>query len=345
MSADSPLASTDLTVAVVGATGLVGEAILSHLAERGLPPEQVKALATKDSLGKRVDYGDTGVWVDDLEGFDFSQAAIVLFAVPAEVAKEWIPQAIEAGCKVVDSSNLHRADESVPLVVAEINPEAVAADTRLVALPGAVTQQVAVVVAPLVGDAYLHRILVNTFESVSAHGRETMKELAGQTVDMLNGKPAKLEHFSRQVAFNLLPGMGELDDEGISSEEASIRDELRRLFDDELLPVDVMAVQAPVFFGHSSYVEVEVAEALDDSTLRTRLRKAPGVKLSERGKFAQQPSVVTEGAGSDTTVVGRLRLEPENQRRVSAWLVSDNVRTAAAKNSVSVCELLIKGFQ
>lgn len=346
MFENKTLADAQTYVAVVGATGLVGEAILSHLASRGLPLERVKALASKDSLGKRVDYGDTGAWVDELDSFDFSQVDIALFAVPEGVAREWIPRVLEAGCRVVDASPVYRNDPEVPLVVVELNGETLlTADTRLVSLPGAVAHQVAVSVPPMVGDVYVHRILVNAFESVSAHGRETMQELASQTVDMLSGKPPKLEAFERQVAFNLLPAIGGLDEAGDSSEESSVRAEVRRLLDDELLPVDVLAVQAPVFFGHSTYVEVEVAESMDDAAMRTRLRTASGVRLSERGKFSQQPSAVTDAVGTDTTVVGRLRLEPEEKRRVSAWLVSDNVKTAAAKNSVSVCEILIKGFE
>ena len=333
-------------VAVVGATGAVGEAMLSILAERKFPVGKVYALASSRSAGNRVPFGDGYLKVEDLSTFDFSKTPIGLFSAGASVSAEYAPKAAAAGCVVIDNTSQFRYDDDIPLVVPEVNPEKIA-DYRnrgIIANPNCSTIQMLVALKPIYDAAGIERINVATYQAVSGTGKEAIEELASQTANLLNAKPARAEVYPKQIAFNVLPHIDVFLDNGYTKEEMKMVWETRKILEDDSIQVNPTAVRVPVFFGHSEAVHIETRRKISAREVRALLEKAPGISVVDEARLGGYPTAVTEGAGHDAVYVGRIREDLSCERGINLWVVSDNIRKGAALNSVQIAEVLIREY-
>ena len=336
--------SKTVDVAVVGATGAVGETMLSILAERNFPVGKVYALASARSKGKRVEFGDKMLVVEDLAEFDFSKAQIGLFSAGASISKEFAPKAAAAGCVVIDNTSQFRYDDDKPLVVPEVNPHAIAdyKDTGIIANPNCSTIQMLVALKPIHDAVGIKRINVATYQAVSGTGKEAIEELAGQTAAIFNSKEVKAEVYPKQIAFNVLPQIDVFMENGYTKEEMKMVWETKKIMGDDSIEVNPTAVRVPVFYGHSEAVHIETAEKITADAAHELLAKAPGVQVLDEQKDGGYPTAVTEGAGSDPTFVGRIREDISHEKGLNMWVVADNVRKGAALNSVQIAEILLK---
>jgi aspartate-semialdehyde dehydrogenase len=334
-------------VAVVGATGTVGGAMLEILAERKFPVGKVYALASERSAGKRVPFKDSDLTVEDLAGFDFSKAQIGLFSAGAKVSEQYAPKAAAAGCVVVDNTSRFRYEADIPLVVTEVNPEALAqyAKRRIIANPNCSTMQMLVALKPIYDAVGIERINVATYQAVSGAGNSAIEELARQTAQLLNGKPLEAGgKFPKQMAFNVLPHIDEFQDNGYTREEMKMSWETQKILGDDQIKVNATCVRVPVFFGHSEAVHIETRDKITAREARVLLGKAPGVVVLDAPKPGGYPTPVTEASGQDPVFVGRIREDISHPRGLDLWVVADNVRKGAALNSVQIAELLVKSY-
>jgi aspartate-semialdehyde dehydrogenase len=333
-------------VAVVGATGAVGEAMLAILAERKFPVNRVYPLASERSAGKKVAFGDTYLTVEDLGSFDFSRAQIGLFSAGAGLSDTYAPIAAQAGCVVVDNTSRFRYEDDIPLVVPEVNPHAIAAyKTRgIIANPNCSTIQMLVALKPLHDAAVIERINVCTYQAVSGTGKEAIEELAGQTAELLNGRPVRPSVYPCQIAFNVLPHIDVFQENGYTKEEMKMVWETRKIMEAPEIQVNPTAVRVPVFYGHSEAVHIETRDKLTAVQATSLLEKAPGVVVLDKHQDAGYPTAVTEGAGHDPVYVGRIREDISHPRGLDLWVVADNVRKGAALNSIQIAEILVKAY-
>lgn len=331
-------------VAVVGATGTVGETMLSILAERKFPFDKVYALASSRSAGTKVSFNGSMLTVDDLAGFDFTKAQIGLFSAGSSVSAEYAPKAAAAGCIVIDNTAQFRYDKDVPLVVPEVNAHAISGYTQrgIIANPNCSTIQMVVALKPIHDAVGIERINVCTYQSVSGTGKEAIEELAAQTAALLNGKPIKVEVYPKQIAFNVLPHIDVFLDNGYTKEEMKLVWETQKIMGDETIKVNPTTARVPVFFGHSEAVHIETREKLTVDQARNLLRRAPGVTLVDERRAGGYPTAVTESVGRDAVFVGRIREDISHPRGLDMWIVSDNVRKGAALNSIQIAEILVK---
>ncbi len=338
--------SKQFDVAVVGATGAVGETMLSILAERKFPVGKVHALASSRSAGKKVAFGDKMITVEDLSEFDFGKAHIGLFSAGASISEWAAPRAAEAGCVVIDNTSRFRYDDDIPLVVPEVNAHAIADFTArgIIANPNCSTIQMLVALKPIHDAAGIERINVATYQAVSGTGKEAIEELAGQTARLLNGKPVECKVYPKQIAFNVLPHIDVFMDNGYTKEEMKMVWETRKIMGDENIQVNPTAVRVPVFYGHSEALHIETRDKISAEKARELLAAAPGITLMDEREDGGYPTAVTEGAGSDPTWVGRIREDISHPRGLDLWVVSDNVRKGAALNSVQIAEILAADF-
>jgi len=331
-------------VAVVGATGAVGEAMLEILAERDFPVGEVYALASARSEGEKIRFKNRTLVVQNLAKFDFKKAQIGLFSAGASVSAKYAPLAAEAGCVVIDNTSQFRYDDDVPLVVPEVNPEKVA-DYRnrgIIANPNCSTIQMVVVLKPIHDAVGIERINVCTYQAVSGSGKEAIEELAMQTAHLLNGKPIEPKVYPKQIAFNCLPHIDVFLDNGYTKEEMKMVWETRKILGDDTIQVNPTTVRVPVFYGHSEAVHVETRKKIGADEARRLLERAPGVVVLDRREPGGYPTAVTEAAGRDPVYVGRIREDISHPRGLNLWVVADNVRKGAALNSVQIAELLVK---
>ena len=331
-------------IAVVGATGAVGEAMLSILAERNFPVGEVHALASSRSAGKRVDFGDKMLVVRDLAEFDFSKVQIGLFSAGASISEEYAPKAAAAGCVVIDNTSQFRYDDEIPLVVPEVNPHAIADHKKhgIIANPNCSTIQMLVALKPIYDAVGISRINVATYQAVSGTGKEAIEELAGQTAALLNARPIKCEVYPKQIAFNVLPQIDVFLENGYTKEEMKMVWETRKIFEDETIMVNPTAVRVPVFFGHSEAIHIETKEKISAEKVTELLESADGVTVLDERKDGGYPTAVSEGANNDPVYVGRIREDISHEKGINMWVVADNVRKGAALNSVQIAEILIK---
>jgi len=333
-------------VAVVGATGVVGETMLSILEEREFPVRNLYPLASRRSAGSSIRFNGTQYTVGDLEEFDFGNAQIGLFSAGASVSARHGSRAGEAGCVVVDNSSQFRYEHDIPLVVPEVNPHAIEGYTNrnIVANPNCSTIQLVVALQPIHAAAGIERINVATYQSVSGTGKEAIEELATQTMSLLNGEPAEPTVYPKQIAFNALPHIDVFMDNGYTKEEMKIVWETRKIMEDDSIRVNPTTVRIPVFYGHSEAVHIETREKLSAEQAREILAEAPGVVVMDERTDGGYPTAVTESAGVDAVFVGRIREDISCARGLDMWVVSDNVRKGAALNSVQIAEILAKDF-
>jgi aspartate-semialdehyde dehydrogenase len=337
--------SEPISVAVVGATGLVGETLLAVLAEREFPLVGLEALDSERSLGGRLEFRGRHLRVGDLGQFDFSRVQLAFFAADADIASTFVPRAVDAGCVVIDMSTQFRDEPDVPLVVPEVNPDAIAqyAERRLIASPGSSAIQLALVLKPLQDAGGIERVQVATYEAVSGAGREALEELATQSAALLSGRGAVPAHvLPRPIAFNCVPQVGTLLESGHTRDELAVQRALRRLLDDQSLSVNVTAVQVPVFFGHSQAAHLDTRERITAEVARTLLQKAPGVTVLDEHRSGGYPTAAIEAANRDTVYVGRIREDMSYGRGLNLWIVADNVRKGAATNAVQIAEILVR---
>ncbi len=333
-------------VAVLGATGAVGETMLAILAERDFPVGKVHALASSRSAGKQVEFKGTLLNVQDVAEFDFAKVQIGLFSAGASVSAVYAPKAAAAGCVVVDNTSCFRYEDDIPLVVPEVNPEAIARyETRgIIANPNCSTIQMVVALKPIHDAVGIERINVCTYQAVSGTGNKAIEELASQTAQLLNGKPAEAKVYPKQIAFNALPQIDVFMDNGYTKEEMKMVWETRKIMGDESIQVNPTTVRVPVFFGHSEAVHIETREKITVERALELLRRAPGVKVVDERRPGGYPTAVTEAAGNDAVYVGRIREDISHPRGLNLWVVADNVRKGAALNSVQIAEMLVNAY-
>ncbi len=333
-------------VAVVGATGAVGETMLSILAERKFPVGKVYALASSRSAGKRVEFGDKQLVVQDLETFDFSKVQIGLFSPGASVSAIHAPRAAAAGCIVIDNTSQFRYDDDKPLIVPEVNAHAIARykDTNIIANPNCSTIQMLVALKPLHDAFGITRVNVCTYQAVSGTGKEAIEELSVQTARLLNGLPAEASVYPKQIAFNVLPHIDDFQENGYTKEEMKMVWETHKIMEDSSIAVNPTCVRVPVFFGHSEAVHIETRKPITAIQARELLQSAPGVVVMDERKAGGYPTAVTESAGTDAVFVGRIREDISVENGLNLWVVSDNVRKGAALNSVQIAECLVQDY-
>lgn len=333
--------SKQFNVAVVGATGAVGEVMLSILAERKFPVGQIHALASERSAGGVVKFGDEDIIVRDLATFDPTGVDIALFSAGGSISKEYGPKFAAAGAVVIDNSSAFRYDDDVPLVVSEVNPDAVKQRPRgIIANPNCSTMQMVVALGPIHRKVGIVRINVATYQSVSGGGRSAMEELGRQTAALLSFKDPDPKRFPVQIAFNLIPHIDDFQDNGYTKEEMKLVWETRKILGDDDIQVNPTAVRVPVFYGHSEAVNVETREKISAEEVRALLSTAPGVEVVDERGPGGYPTPVTHASGRDAVYVGRIREDFSHPKAFNLWIVSDNIRKGAALNAVQIAELV-----
>ena len=328
-------------VVVAGATGNVGREMLNILAEREFPADEVVALASRRSLGTEVSYGDKTLKTKDIEGFDFTGYDIALFAIGSEPTKKYAPIAASQGCVVIDNSSLYRYDPEIPLVVPEVNPEAVEMykNKNIIANPNCSTAQLVVALKPLHDRAKIKRVVVATYQSVSGAGKEGMDELWDQTKAVYNPtSDVPPKKFTKEIAFNVIPHIDVFMEDGSTKEEWKMVAETKKIVDPKI-KLTATCVRVPVFVGHSEAVNIEFEEFLDEDEARDILREAPGVMVVDK---REPGGYITpkECVGDYATFISRIRQDSTIENGINLWCVSDNLRKGAALNAVQIAETL-----
>lgn len=333
--------SKKFDVAVVGVSTLVGETLVTLLAEREFPLGKLHPLDSADAAGGRVEFKGSHLRVGDVARFDFSQVQLAFFCADAEISAVYVPRAAAAGCVVIDDSGLFRLEPDVPLVVAEVNPAALAGwqARRIIANPNACTVLMLTALKPIHDAAGITRINVATYQAVSGVGRNGLEELGRQTADLLNMRGLETPVFSRQIAFNILPVIGELEDNGYTREEMKMVRETHKILGDDTIGVNPTTVRVPVFYGHAMSLHIETRDRITAARVAELLQDAPGVDATE-----PFPSPVTEASGEDAVFVGRIRADLSYQNGMNMWLVGDNVRKGGALNCIQIAQVLVKDY-
>jgi aspartate-semialdehyde dehydrogenase len=330
-----------LKVAVVGATGNVGREMLSVLKERQFPASEVVALASSRSIGVEVSFGDGILKVHGLDHYDFKGTDIVLMSSGGVIAKEWAPKIAKQGAIVIDNSSAWRMDREVPLIVPEVNAAVLDAGIKkgIVANPNCSTAQLVVAMKPLHDEATITRCVVSTYQSVSGAGKDAMDELFRQTRSVFVADPIEVVHFTKQIAFNVIPHIDEFLDSGYTREEWKMMVEVQKILDPDI-QVTATCVRVPVFIGHSESVNLEFAKPITAARARAILREAPGCLVIDKHEDGGYITPV-EAAGEDATYISRIRKDPTVEHGLSLWVVADNLRKGAALNAVQIAECLI----
>ncbi len=334
--------SRRLNVAIVGATGAVGETFLTVLEKRDFPVDTLYPLASSRSVGKTVTFRDQELDVLDLAEFDFSKADIALFSAGGSVSKEYAPKAVAEGCVVVDNTSCFRYEADIPLVVPEVNAHRIAEYTKrgIIANPNCSTIQMVVALKPLYDAAGIARINVATYQSVSGTGKKAITELVSQVGDLLNGRPATVAVYLQQIAFNAIPHIDQFEENGYTREEMKMVWETHKILEDESIAVNPTAVRVPVIYGHSEAIHVELKRPMTASEARTLLAKAPGVQVVDNVAELEYPTAIGNAIGHDEVFVGRIRQDISHPCGLNLWVVADNIRKGAATNAVQIAEIL-----
>ncbi|MEE9334929.1 MAG: aspartate-semialdehyde dehydrogenase [Granulosicoccaceae bacterium] len=338
--------SKKFDIAVVGATGAVGETMLEILAERNFPISNIYALASSRSAGKRVSFGEKMIVVEDLAEFDFSKVQIGIFSPGASISKIYAPAAAAAGCIVVDNTSQFRNDDDKPLIIPEVNAHAIEQykATNIIANPNCSTIQMLVALKPIYDAVGITRLNVATYQAVSGTGKEAIEELGGQTARLLNGQEIDANVYPKQIAFNCLPQIDSFQENGYTREEMKMVWETRKILEDDTIMVNPTCVRVPVFYGHSEAVHLETKDAITADRARELLEKAPGIVVIDERRDGGYPTAVTDSANNDAVFVGRIREDISTEKGLNLWVVSDNVRKGAALNSVQIAECLVRDY-
>ena len=336
-----------INVAILGATGLVGETLLTVLEERKFPVGELFPLASERSAGKTVTFKGRSIRALNAANFDFKRAQIGLFSAGGDVSAKYAPIAAAAGCIVVDNTSHFRYDDDIPLVVPEVNAHAIAQYKArgIIANPNCSTIQMVVALGPIHDAVGIERINVATYQSVSGAGRQAVEELADQTAKLLNGRPIEPPtKMPKQIAFNCIPQIDKFMDNGYTKEEMKMHWETQKIFGDSNIKVNATAVRVPVFYGHSEVVHIETRRKISAAEARALLEKAPGVVVIDERVPGGYPTAVTEAANHDTVYVGRIREDMSHDRGLDLWIVADNIRKGAASNAVQIAEVLAREY-
>ncbi|MGH8729543.1 MAG: aspartate-semialdehyde dehydrogenase [Burkholderiales bacterium] len=338
--------SKQYDVCILGATGAVGEAMLSILEERNFPVRNLYPLASSRSAGSTVSFKGKNIRVVNVSDFDFEKAQIGLFSAGASVSAEYAPKAAKAGCIVVDNTAQFRQDPDIPLVVPEVNAHAIErySARKIIANPNCSTIQMVVALKPLHDAAGIERVNVATYQSVSGTGKEAIEELFEQTRAIFNQKEVSAEVYPKQIAFNVLPHIDAFQDNGYTREEMKMVWETQKIMEDDTIKVNPTTVRVPVFYGHSEAVHIETRKKLSAAQATEVLREAPGIIIMDERKAGGYPTPALDAAGKDAVYVGRIREDISHPRGLNLWIVSDNVRKGAALNSVQIAEILIEKY-
>ena len=338
--------SKTYNVAIVGATGAVGETMLAILEQRNFPVGEVYALASHRSVGKRIPFKGGALKVEDLATFDFSKVQIGLFSPGASVSAEYAPKAVEAGCIVIDNTSQFRYDDDIPLVIPEVNPEKVAdyKNRGIIANPNCSTIQMLVALKPIYDAVGIERINVATYQAVSGTGKNAIAELVKQCGQLLNGKPITSEVYPKQIAFNVLPQIDVFMENGYTKEEMKMVWETQKILNDDSIKVNPTAVRVPVFYGHSEAIHIETKTKTDAQKITALLKKSVNITVLDDRKEGGYPTAVTESSGEDNVFVGRIRDDISHPKGINLWVVADNIRKGAALNSVQIAEELVKNY-
>jgi aspartate-semialdehyde dehydrogenase len=334
-------------VAMVGATGAVGETLLAILAERDFPVGELVPLASERSAGEKVSFGGKQVTVRNLADYDFEGVDIAFFSAGGSVSREHAPRAAAAGAVVIDNTSEFRYQDDVPLVVSEVNPHAIAGYTTrgIIANPNCSTMQMLVALAPIHRAVGIERINVATYQSVSGAGRSGMEELGRETAALLNFQDVEPgKKFPKQIAFNVIPHIDEFQPNGYTKEEMKMVWETRKILEDDSIAVNPTAVRVPVFYGHAEAVHVETRDRIGADEARALLEQAEGVVVMDERKPGGYPTPVGDAAGKDPVFVGRIREDISHERGLDMWIVADNIRKGAALNAVQIAERLVEDY-
>jgi aspartate-semialdehyde dehydrogenase len=333
-------------VAIVGATGAVGEALIEILEKRNFPVRELYLLASERSAGTTIMFKGKGIKVTNLADFDFSKVQIGLFSAGGSVSAEYAPKAGAAGCVVIDNTSHFRYDDDIPLVIPEVNPGDIAKypNRNIIANPNCSTIGMLVALKPLYDAVGITRICVATYQAVSGTGKKAIVELAKQTAELLNGRDAEAKVYPRQIAFNVLPQIDVFMENGYTKEEMKMSWETKKIFGDDSIGVSATCVRVPVFYGHSEAVQIETKKPISAADARLLLENAAGITVIDEHKDGCYPTAVHDSAGQDSVFVGRIRQDISLKNGLSLWVVSDNVRKGAALNSIQIAEELIKTY-
>ena len=334
----------EVNIAIVGATGAVGEVMLELLAERDFPAKSVSLLASERSAGARIPFKQQSITVQNLAEFDFTDTDIALFSAGGGVSAEFGPKAASQGCVVIDNTSHFRRDPDIPLIVPEVNLHTLAEHKQrnIIANPNCSTIQMVVALKPIYDRVGIERIHVSTYQAVSGSGKSGIEELATQTAKLLNAQEIESRVYGKQIAFNAVPHIDDFQDNGFTKEEMKMVWETHRILEDDGIQVSPTCVRIPVFYGHSEAVYVETKTPLSASDARALLSDAPGVTVLDERASGGYPTAVTEASGTDAVFVGRIRNDVSHPRGLHLWVVSDNVRKGAALNSIQIAEALLK---
>ncbi|PHS26565.1 MAG: aspartate-semialdehyde dehydrogenase [Methylophaga sp.] len=338
--------SKKVDVAVVGATGAVGETMLEILHQRNFPVGKIYALASERSAGSTVSFGNKTLIVEDLATFDFSKVQVGLFSPGASVSKVYAPKAAKAGCVVIDNTSEFRYDDDIPLVIPEVNPQAIAQYKKrgIIANPNCSTIQMLVAIKPIYDAVGITRVNVCTYQAVSGTGKPAMDELAKQTAALLNGRTVESTVYPKQIAFNVLPHIDVFEDNGYTKEEMKMVWETKKIMADDTILVNPTAVRVPVFYGHSEALHLETKEKITAEQAKELLANAPGIVVIDEHTDGGYPTAVTDGSGTDSVYVGRIREDISHPKGLDLWVVADNVRKGAALNSIQIAEILVNDY-
>ena len=326
-------------VAVAGATGAVGRKMLEILEERKFPVATLKALASAKSVGQTITFNGGPVTVEELNENSFEGVDISLFSAGASVSRQFAPSAVKSGCIVIDNSSAFRMEPDVPLVVPEVNPDAINSNAGIIANPNCSTIQMVVVLKPIHDKFKIKRVVVSTYQSVSGSGQKAIKELQNQIKNLLDGKTAKLNVYPHQIAFNCIPHIDIFLDNGYTKEEMKMIDETRKILGDPSIMVSPTTVRVPVFYSHSESINVETLRPINAREVRELLSGMNGIRVIDNPETNEYPLAI-DGAGKDEVFVGRIRDDISCKNAINFWVVSDNLRKGAALNAVQIAEYL-----
>lgn len=333
-------------VAVLGATGTVGETIISILEERKFPVKKLYPLASSKSAGELISFRNNSVEVLDADKFDFSSVDIALFSAGRDVSAKYAPIAADAGCVVIDNTSCFRDEDDIPLIIPEINPDRIADYYKhnIIANPNCSTIQMLVALKPIYDAVGIDRINVSTYQSVSGSGREAVEELIEQTSRLLNGTEAISKVYKKQIAFNVLPHIDELMDNGYTKEEMKMFWETQKILEDSNIMVNATAVRVPVCYGHGEAIHIETKRSISPEEIRDLYYNLSEITLLDDLEQNQYPTPIEHGSGTDSVFVGRIRKDLSHPNGINLWVVADNVRKGAALNAVQIAEILIMKY-
>lgn len=333
-------------VAVLGATGAVGEVMMAILDEQQFPIDKLFPLGSHRSAGKTITFQGKSIVVQDVEKFDFKQAQIGLFSAGGSVSAKYAPIAAQAGCVVIDNTSHFRNEDDIPLVIPEVNPEQIQhyKNRYIIANPNCSTIQMLVALKPIYDAVGITRINVATYQSVSGTGKEAIQELKQQTLDKLNEKPIISNVYPMQIAFNIIPHIDVFEPNGYTKEEMKMVRETRKILGDDAIVVNPTAARVPVFYGHSEAIHLETKIKISAQDARLLLQNAPGVIVKDQHEPQGYPTPITDGAGKNAVFVGRIREDISHPLGLNLWVVSDNIRKGAALNSVQIAQILIRDY-